>query len=42
MKIVEIVPGQRVHMTNAPGAHERISPDGHFEYVETSGRDPSP
>ena len=42
MKIIEIVPGQRVHMINAPGAHERISPDGYFEYVGTSGRDPAP
>ena len=42
LKIIEIVPGHRVHMTNAPGSHERISPGRYFEYLETSGRDPAP
>ena len=42
LKIIEIVPGHRVHMTNAPGAHDKISPDQYFEYVESSGRDPAP
>ena len=41
-KIIEIVTGHRVHMTNAPGSHERISPGRYFEYLETSGRDPAP
>ena len=41
-KIIEIMTGHRAHMTNAPGAHERISPDRYFEYVESSGRDPAP
>ena len=25
-------------MTNTPGAHDKISPDQYFEYVESSGR----
>ena len=29
-------------MTNTPGAHDKISPDQYFEYVEPSGRDPAP
>ena len=35
------MPGHRVHLTNAPGAYEKISPGRYFEYVETSGRDPA-
>ena len=42
LKIIEIVPGHRAHMTKAPGAHDKISPDQYFEYVEFSGRDPAP
>ena len=39
---MENVLGQHAHMTNTPGPHERIFPGHHFEYVETSGRDPAP
>ena len=42
LKIIKIVPGHDTHMTNTPGAHEKISPDQYFEYVESSGRDPAP
>ena len=42
LKIIENVPGHHAHMTNTPGSHERISPGGYFEYLETSGRDPAP
>ena len=41
-KIIEIKHGHRVDMTDASGAHDKISPDQYFEYVETSGRDPAP
>ena len=41
-KIIKKVPCHDTHMTNAPGAHDKISPDQYFEYVESSGRDPAP
>ena len=42
LEIIQIMGRHQEYMTNAPGAHERISPDGYLEYVETSGRDPAP
>ena len=41
-KLLNLQPGTTNIWQRCPGAHERISPDHYFEYVETSGWNTAP